>query len=61
MKTRLNAELPRMLFYNHFSECVSAPLPFYTCQIIKPFLNSRIIVNHDNELDFSQSGNPYTP
>ena len=33
----------------HFSECLSN---FYATQMINPFLNSRILANHDKGLEF---------
>ena len=35
-----------------YSECLSNPLPFFETQIINPFLNSRITVNHEKGLGF---------
>ena len=32
-----------------FSECLSSPIHSYATQIIKPFLSSRILANHDKE------------
>ena len=34
-------------------------ISFYVTQIINSFLTSRISVNHDKGLGFSQTGNPY--
>ena len=36
----------------HYSECLSNPLPFYSNQIINPFLNSRISANDNKGLEF---------
>ena len=38
-------QLPRRIM--KYSKCLSSPLPLHPTQIIYPFLNSRIISNHD--------------
>ena len=43
----------------HYSECISIPLPFYTTQIINPFLNSSSQPITIKGWDFSQLWNPY--
>ena len=36
----------KMWHFVHYSECLYRPLPFYTTQVINPFLTSRISGNH---------------
>ena len=38
-------QLPRGIM--KYNKCLSYPLPFYATQMINPFLNSRLLVNHD--------------
>ena len=46
--------------FEHYSECLSNPLPFYATQIIHPFLNSSISANHDKRLEHSNAPERYS-
>ena len=50
----IEKQLP--LWIIKYIKCLIYPLPFYAIQIINPFLNSRISLNHDKVVRLSANG-----